>query len=101
MKAKAKRKTIRRSPLAQPGYFDAIVPIEVQEKPENKKQRYPFFLPISLIERVKNIVYAERLTVTGLVLEAITGAVEKYEKKHGGPYPQRAGRIQRGRPMAS
>jgi hypothetical protein len=52
-----------------------------QRKPENKKQRYFFFLPVSLIERMKNIVYAERMTVTGLVLDAITRTVEKHEKK--------------------
>jgi len=94
-----KRKTIGESPL------DAVIPpAESPPKPppspKVEKQRLTVHLPADLIERVKNAVYwTPGLTLSGLVEEALTKAVDQLEKERGEPFPPRKEELKRGRPV--
>lgn len=83
-----------------------VVPREFKEFRQSKvkHKRLTVYLPIDLIESLRNAVYwTPDLTLAGLIKEALTESLERREKAHGGPFPRRllplkGGRPKRGRP---
>lgn len=71
-----------------------------QEAPRAGKDRLTVHLPLEVIERAKNAVYwTPGLTLAGLAEGAFVEAVEKLEKKNGGPFKPRTAELKGGRPM--
>ena len=67
------------------------------KKPE--KVRATIYIPVKLIERVKNAVYwTPGLTVASLAEQALTREVEKLESGRKGPFPRRKRELKPGRP---
>jgi len=74
--------------------------------PTPKRQTVTFHLPVDLIERARDTVYAlsgppEQLTLAGVVSQALERELERIEKKHnkGKPFPSRKGPLRTGRPL--
>ena len=80
---------------------DAVIPARAAEpqEPRQDKRRFTFHLPVDLMDRAKNVAYWERLTMTGWFTDAITAAIERFEKKRGEPYPKRKAEPKAGRPI--
>lgn len=71
-----------------------------QKEPSSKKLRFTVNIPEELIGKVKGCVYHTLgLTVSDFAEEAFKQALEKYEKKNGGPFPQIEGSLRPGRPL--
>lgn len=62
------------------------------------KDRMTVQIHKSTIERVKDAVYWERLTVAQFVEEALEVALNKLEKQRGEPYQKRRSELKPGRP---
>jgi hypothetical protein len=60
---------------------------------ENKKLRFTVHIPDDLVERVRNLVYWERLTLS----DYITGLLEDDLKRRGKTYKTRQTALKRGR----
>ncbi len=70
--------------------------------PANKelRERLTLHLPVSLIERAKNVVYwTPGLTMTDLTAAALVEALVRMERKRGGVFPRRDGGLRVGRPL--
>jgi hypothetical protein len=67
------------------------------DKVATEKITTPF--PVDLIERARNAAYWDRLTLTGIIVQALTDALDKMEKERGEPYPPRASELRGGRPV--
>jgi hypothetical protein len=64
------------------------------------KERLTVHLRVDVIDRAKDAVYwTPGLTLAGLAEEAFIEALEKIEKKHGGPFDPRKGELKGGRPV--
>ena len=71
-----------------------------QEAPRAGKDRLTVHLPPEVIDRAKNAVFwTPGLTLAGLAEEAFVEALEKLEKKNGGPFKPRTSELKGGRPM--
>jgi hypothetical protein len=72
-------------------------------KPEKalakEKARMTVQISQDTIERVKNAVYWERLTVAQFVEEALEASLSKLEKRRGESYPKRKAELKPGRPL--
>ena len=67
---------------------------------ETTKERLTVNLPPELIERAGNAVYwTPGLTLAGLREEAISKGLARLEKKNGGPFKERDGKLPTGRPI--
>lgn len=62
-----------------------------------KHIRATFNLPEDLVENYRNACWWERVSLSGLVEEAMAKHLAELEAKNGGPYEQRRGTIARGR----
>jgi hypothetical protein len=114
MSTKPKQRTISHDPYAfieaQPEGSPAQQEQE-QEKPEATAAQEPGHAPATekittpfpgdLIERVRNAAYWERLTLTGIIVQAVTEAVARMEQERGESYPPRKGELKGGRPIGS
>ena len=113
------RRTIGESPL------DALVPVQAPPREEPKvstrtprtsprkpketpqeptrpagKERLTVHLPVDVIDRAKDAVFwTPGLTLAGLAEKALLEALERLEKKNGGPFPPRTGALKAGRPV--
>jgi hypothetical protein len=65
------------------------------------KERVTFQLPVSLIEKARDVVFfSPGLTMASLMEEALVAQLERAEKKRGKPFPSRAGAaLKTGRPI--
>lgn len=63
------------------------------------KERMTVQISKDTIERVKDAVYWERLTVAQLVEDALEEALKKLEKQRGEPYQKRKAELKPGRPL--
>jgi hypothetical protein len=65
------------------------------------KERVTFQLPVALIEKARDVVFfSPGLTMARLMAEALITQIEKVERRHGKPFPSRAGAALRtGRPV--
>lgn len=72
---------------------------EPTQAPATEKITTPF--PADLIERVRNAAYWERLTLTSIIVQAVTEAVARMEQDRGESYPPRKGELKGGRPIGS
>jgi len=96
-----KRQTIGANPL------DVMVPPTPPPSPElaeeekkDAKERCTFHISVALMERARNCVFwTPGLTMGGLAEEGIKKALGAYEKKNGGPFPQRKSNLKGGRPV--
>jgi hypothetical protein len=98
-----RRSTIGMNPL------DAVVPMKngtKRAKPQAKparaiKERVTFQLPVDLIEKARDVVFfSPGLTMASLMEEALLAQLERVQKKHGKPFPSRAGAaLKTGRPI--
>jgi hypothetical protein len=64
----------------------AAVPGPVIASPE-AREFVGFRLPSGLLDRARAVAWTHRLTVTALVEDALTKAVQAAEQAHGGPLP--------------
>lgn len=64
-----------------------------------EKARMTVQISLDTIERLKDAVYWERLTVAQFVEEALEAALQKLEKRSGKPYPKRKSELKPGRPL--
>jgi len=53
------------------------------------RETVTFRLPPSLIEKARDVAYWERLTLSGLMEEALTAKITSLEKKNGQPFAKR------------
>ena len=91
----ARKSTIGTNPL------DAVVPMRRDETKRVKPQAEParatkkqvsFQLPVGLIEKARDVVFfSPGFTMASLMEEALLAQLERTEKKHGKPFPSRAG----------
>jgi hypothetical protein len=66
------------------------------------RQRLTMFLPIPLIERLRNAVYwTEQRPLAQIIAEAINDAVCEMEHANGCVFPQRLSALKPGRPRRS
>src|SRR5512144_1427489 len=63
------------------------VPTAPAKSAQTEKITTPF--PVDLIARVRNAAYWERLTLTGIIVEAVAEAIDQMEKERGEAYPRR------------
>jgi hypothetical protein len=65
------------------------------------KERVTFQLPGNLIEKARDVVYwTPGLTMASLMEEALLAQLKRAERKHGKPFPSRAGAaLKTGRPV--
>ncbi len=67
--------------------------------PKQAKVRATIYIPVALIERVKNAVYwTPGLTVASLAEQALMRAVENMENERKSPFPRRRSELRPGRP---
>jgi hypothetical protein len=102
IKTMARKNTIGTNPL------DAGVPVRrtervgLQAEPVRAaKERVTFQLPVDLIEKARDVVYwTPGLTMASLMEEALLAQLKRAERKHGKPFPSRAGAaLKTGRPV--
>lgn len=75
-------------------------PSEPKRETKESKERLTVHLPLSLINRIKNVVfYTPGLTLAEMAEQALARAVDELEAKRGEPFPQRTKDLQGGRPM--
>lgn len=102
-KEKAKRSTIGASPL------DTVVPATrpTRTKPDaapepsesSPKERLTLHVSSDLAERLRDAVYwTPGLTMAGLAEDALSKAIDGMEKRNGGPFKKRTGKLTLGRP---
>jgi hypothetical protein len=66
------------------------------------RQRLTVFLPVPLIERLRNAVYwTEERPLAQIIADAIDDAVSEMEHANGGAFPQRLSPLKPGRPRRS
>jgi hypothetical protein len=100
------RKSTRKSTIGE-NPFDAVVPAKRTERVESQaeparavKERVTFQLPVDLIEKARDAVYwTPGLTMASLMEMALVAQLAQVEKKHGKPFPSRAGALRTGRPV--
>jgi hypothetical protein len=80
------------------GLLDEVMGAGPSKRPP--KESITFSLPHALTERLRNMCYYERLTMSQVVKKAIRYAVEEVEERHndGEPYPDRSGDLPTSRP---
>lgn len=54
-----------------------------------KKKAITVRLPEDIINRMNNLTYHERITLTAFVHEAVGSHIGQYERDRGEPYPPR------------
>ena len=94
---RAKKASTRGLSTSKPAKEKASRP-PVREKVE--KQRLTVHISVDEIERVKNAVFwTPGLTLAQLAEDALSGAVDKLEKKNGKKFKARTSDLKGGRPM--
>jgi hypothetical protein len=89
-----RKSTIGTNPL------DAVIPRSQEAEERPPVNRMSFIIPPELQERVRNCVYwTPGLTVAGLATQALSDALDKLERKNGGPFAQRKSNLVGGRPI--
>ena len=69
------------------------------ERQQRKHKRVTFYLPVELVEDLRNVVYWTRgVTLAGLVEEALNDTLRRRQEAQGGPFPSRQGPLKGGRP---
>jgi hypothetical protein len=69
---------------------------------QRRRQRLTVFLPLPLIERLRNAVYwTEQRPLAQIIADAIDDAVSEMEHANGGVFPQRLSALKPGRPRRS
>lgn len=111
---KPKPTTISRDPYADDPYAfigtptkkeEAKAPERVAEKsepvpkPATEKITTPY--PTDLIERARNVAYWERTTLSGIIVRALSDALDHMEAAREEPYPPRKSELRGGRPVGS
>jgi hypothetical protein len=108
--SKPKPSTISRDPYAQDPYAFIGTPAKQEERPApvtstpvkkaaTEKITIPF--PEDLIERARNAAYWDRLTLAGIVVQALTEVLDRMEQERGKPYPPRTTDLRGGRPVGT
>jgi hypothetical protein len=65
----------------------------------SKRKRLTVYLPVGLLERLRNTVYwTTETTVAGLLEAALTDSLNQKEYQRGGPFPRRLQELKGGRP---
>ena len=65
-----------------------------------EKTRITTYLPVELIDRVRNAVYwTPGLTVAKFVEDSCSAHLQKLEKARGEAFPERTAEVKRGRPV--
>lgn len=112
MSSKPKQRTISHDPYAfiqgepenpstrqEEGKPQPVTAEEPARSAATEKITTPF--PADLIERIRNAAYWERLTLTGIIVQAVAEAIARMEQERGEPYPPRKGELKGGRPIGS
>ncbi len=65
-----------------------------KQKGSSKSGIITVYLPVELIEKVKNIVYwTPGLTIASFAEKAISGTINGLEKDSGEPFPSRSAKV--------
>jgi len=65
-----------------------------------EKTRITTYLPVDLIDRVRDAVFwTPGMTVAQFMEDACTAYLQKLEKARGGPFEARTAQVKRGRPV--
>ncbi len=62
---------------------------------ESGKGRATFFLPVALVDRLRDVAWWDRTSLNALAEEALEDLLRKRERKRGIPYPRREGELHR------
>jgi len=93
---------MKRKTIGAVNPMDLAVPKEGRERVERgKKTRFTTNLGAEEVERLRDVAWWERKTVTDIVREAVAEHIQKLEKKRGKPFPPREGEVKTGRPVGS
>ena len=87
---KKEPKAVARSPAT-------VVQKTTAEKTVTEKITTPF--PVELIERARDAAYWERVTLSGIIVQALADALDKMERERGDAYPPRQSELRGGRPV--
>jgi hypothetical protein len=111
---KPKATTISRDPYADDPYAFIGTPtkkeeVKAPERPAAKPEPVPKLVtekittpyPTDLIERARDAAYWERATLAGIVVQALSDALDRMEKERGEPYPPRKSQLRGGRPVGT
>jgi hypothetical protein len=65
----------------------------------HKRKRLTVYLPVALLERLRNAVYWTReTTLAGMLESALAESLDRRERQHGGAFPHRLRELKGGRP---
>jgi hypothetical protein len=83
---------------AQPAQILTAFPPSPQPSALRRK-RLTVYLPVTLLERLRNTVFWTRgATVAGLLEAALRESLDQRERLRGGPFPRRLAELKGGRP---
>lgn len=91
--------TAKPSKKKKPDTPDEQPQINGQDNERNGKDRITVQINKNTIERVKDCVYWNRLTVAQFVEEALEAALKEAEKENGKPFQKRRSELKPGRPI--
>ena len=63
--------------------------------------RQTYLLDAALVEKLKDVAWWERRTITSLVEDALRAHLSTLEHRRKNPYPRREGELKAGRPATS
>lgn len=95
---KQSQKSEPRAPRSKPSPAPDAKPGEDKEPP---KEKITVMLPAAMAERLKDVVYWDRITVAALVEQGLNVVLADRERKNGGPYKRREAELTRGRPVGT
>jgi hypothetical protein len=74
--------------------------VEVHVRPRApRRKRLTVYLPVSLLERLRNAVYwTKGTTLAGLLEAALNESLDRRERQYGQPFPKRLAELKGGRP---
>ena len=74
-------------------------PLKTKEDTQARRVRFTVQLPPDLVEKLRDVAFEDRRTLTDLAEEAFRGLVDRLEKARGEEYPKRSGKLKTGRPI--
>ncbi len=87
---------------AQPAQILTAFPLTTEKCPQPsvlRRKRLTVYLPVTLLEQLRNTVFWTRgATVAGLLEAALRESLDQREHLRGGPFPRRLAELKGGRP---
>jgi ribosome-binding protein aMBF1 (putative translation factor) len=74
---------------------------ETQAAKKLATEKISTLYPVELIERARDAAYWDRDTLAGIIVQALSDALDRKEKERGESYPPRKGELRSGRPVGT